>query len=65
MTRNRAVFSKLKREHHDWSSHTCLCELLHDRGLGRMEIGRLFKLVDKDDYDPEDRDEILAFLYSL
>jgi len=60
------AFLKFKKENPYLGDIIILNNVVVDKDYGRMEIGQVFdRLVDKDDYDPADRDEILAHTYSL
>jgi hypothetical protein len=50
-----------------WSSWVCFCEVIKGRkNLSKKTIKKYFKkLVDKDDYAPDEKKELLEYLYAL
>jgi len=59
-------FNLLKGKNPYWSTLICFSEAIYNQGFGEQAIHRWFKkLVDKDDYAPEDKRAILSFLKNL
>jgi len=57
-------FNKLQGKHPNWNSYLCFANAIANRKYSKVK--KWFnKLVDKDDYAPEDKKEILEFLLNL
>lgn len=60
-------FSEIKRLNPFWSDHTCFIETIQGKKYLHPRIIKKWfdKLVAKDEYAREDRNEILRYLFSL
>jgi len=60
MTQTEITFNSLMKKHLDWSSAVCFNLAIDGKDISCGLMGKLFnRLVDKDDYDPEDRQDIV------
>jgi len=60
------VFNKVKKENPNWSDYIYFAATVEDRNFSRQTIARYFnKLVDKNDYDPKEKKELLQQLFKL
>jgi len=58
-------FNKLSDQHPEWSSHTILINLVMKKKFSDTTIKRWFdKLVEKDDYDKDNKKNVLEYLVS-
>lgn len=59
-------FNELKEKKPNWSSLMIFNTCITGKKVGKMELGRAFnKLVDKEDWQGNPKDNILKFCYSL
>jgi hypothetical protein len=59
-------FNEIASEHQNWSSYLIFAEAIKKQKFSKRVIKEWFnKLVDKDDYAPKEKREILQFLYNL
>ncbi len=59
-------FDKATKTHAHWSSYLCFCEAIKGQSFSQRTLHQWFhKLVEKDDYGPKDRKDILAHLGDL
>lgn len=59
-------FNTVREKNIYWSSYLCFAEAIRGQGFGRQAISRwLNKLVDLDEYEKENKKELVAFLLSL
>jgi len=59
-------FNNISQLNPYWSSHTCFAEAVIDQNFSKKIISYYFKrLVEKDDFDPTDKKQILAHLFSV
>lgn len=60
-------FAETKKLNPCWSDHTCFAETIKDKKYLHPRIIRKWfdKLVAKDEYAKEDKNEILHYLFSL
>jgi hypothetical protein len=62
----KRVFEKLKRGDPNWSDYTCFSYAISGKGFSKKIISRYFnKLVDKGDYQREEKKEVLERLFWL
>lgn len=59
-------FKRISEGNPYWSSYVCFVEAIRGRKYNKRIIIRWFnKLVDKDDYDKEEKNDIIADLVNL
>jgi hypothetical protein len=59
-------FESIKEKNPDWTSYTSFAQTISDQSFSEKLIRRYFnKLVDKEDYLPEEKKEILNHLLTL
>ena len=59
-------FKKINKKNPYWSDNTCFAVAITDQNFSLQTIAKWFnKLVDKNDYDKNDKKEIRAFLKRL
>jgi len=59
-------YNKIAEKNPCWSSYVCFAEAIKNRKFGKQTINRWFnKLVEKDDYEKEEKKEILSHLHEL
>jgi hypothetical protein len=59
-------FENLKNKNEGWSSYSCFANALIGQNFSHPTINRLFKkMVDKDDYALNEKNEILGYLKTL
>ncbi len=60
----QARYNQFKTKHFDWSSLTCFDEAIRGQNFSEDMVSRWFnKLTNKDDYDKEQRKDILKNMY--
>ncbi len=59
----RRRFERIKEENPYWSSLICFTGAVWNQNFSRQAIHRWFnKLVDKDDYVPSDKKQVLSYI---
>lgn len=58
------MFKKIEKENPSWGSPVIFASVAYGRNFSKDRLARMFnKLVNKKDYDPSDKKELLEFLY--
>lgn len=62
----RRRYNKIVSKHNQWNSYTCFAEAIKWQKFSHRTIKHWFnRLVDKADYDPREKGELLKFLNNL
>jgi len=60
------IFNKVRKENPYWSDYIYFAEAIEGRKFLKQTIARYFnKLVDKNDYNPKEKKELLQQLFEL